>query len=101
MFSRPDMCVIRIEHGRNCIELAPGSLLRIEATAYPTGGDLTLSGAANGRILRREYYPELNRVVFLPVLAGGARELCRIPAKEPGFIRWIHPVREIVLRMYR
>lgn len=100
-FSRPDICVIRIEHGRNGIELAPGSLLRIEAAAYPAGGDLTLFGAADGRILLREYYPELNRVVFRPVLAGGARELCWIPAEEPGFIRWIHPVREIVLKMYR
>ena len=100
-FSQPDLCVIRIEHGRNNTELAPGSLLMIEAAAYPAAGDLTLFGTADGRILLREFHPEGEQILFHPVLAGGGRELCWKRAEEPGFIRWIHPVREIVLKMHR
>lgn len=100
-FSQPGLCVIRIEHGRNNTELAPGSLLMIEAAAYPAAGDLTLFGTADGRILLREFHPEGEQILFHPVLAGGGRELCWKRAEEPGFIRWIHPVREIVLKMHR
>lgn len=100
-FSQPDMCIIRIEPGCNTTELAPGSLLMIEAETYPAAGDLTLFGVADGRILLREYHPEGDRVMFRPVLAGGGRELYWSRAEEPGLIRWIHPVHEIVLKMHR
>ena len=100
-FPQPGICVIRIEHGRNGTELAPGSLLVIEAAAYPAAGDLTLFGLADGRILLREFHPEGDRVLFRPVLAGGGRELRWSRVEEPGFIRWIHPVHEIVLKMHR
>ncbi len=100
-FPQEDMCVIRIEPGSNSTELAPGSLLMIEADTYPAAGDLTLFGVADGRILLREYHPEGDRVVFRPVLAGGGRELYWSRAEEPGLIRWIHPVHEIVLKMHR
>lgn len=53
------------------------------------------------RQLPLPFLPEGEQILFHPVLAGGGRELCWKRAEEPGFIRWIHPVREIVLKMHR
>ena len=62
---------------------------------------MTLCGLADGRILLREFYPEGDRVIFRTTLAAGEHEMCWKRREEPGFVRWIHPVREIVLKMYR
>ena len=76
---------------------------RMNRNLLPPGtATIRFSGLSiDGRILLREYHPEGDRVVFRPVLAGGGRELYWSRAEEPGLIRWIHPVHEIVLKMHR
>ena len=95
----PGLCALRVLSHEPKLSLRSGSILLVGARAYPQPGDLCLLCLTDGELLLKEFFPEGGKIIFRRPFDSGGRDFCWQMREDPHRVSWIHPIREIILKL--